>query len=469
MEDEDIDYGLYSDIDSDTDLEHMDDLSLDLEGEVDAEFDLDAGVYFDMHLDHPRFHHRFHNPMPGRIHYDSDTSGMYSGTDDEEEGSLDGFVAPDEEPARSTVRRPEDPSNQRAITISDDEDESDEGGAVSNRIPRRRARARFSPTPSVVTVTDNGTNDSDAGDMNSEMLRTAGWSPLDQGNDSEAEEQFAFRGHRYGDGYESSDVGQSDNESDTETMVGNGDSGGDEDRSREDYSETPTYDGPPYIPHEHMPDNYESLDEDADDDDSEAGFSGVYDRDGDTEMSASPRASRSVSINTDGYDEQADYPGDPNESRSERSVSRVTDDGPNPYEAEEWGNIGGLNQIHDIEDEEESDDSPRPPPRRRLPNQFNQEVRVQQQYDPRISRMFADHQQSLRGAHDPGRMVTLAGLSEEARRYESRNRRMTSYRNQPSRRNDPLRSSRSPSANGVIASSSRNSRPPRQYMARGYN
>jgi len=267
-------------------------------------------------------------------------------------------------------------------------------------------------------------------------------------------------------------------------MVGNGDSGGDEDRSREDYSETPTYDGPPYIPHEHVPDDYESLDEDADDDDSEAGLSSVYDRDGDTEMSASPRASRSVSVNTDSHGEQADYPGDPDESRSERSVSRVVDDRPNPYEADEWGNIGGglnnpyqaewgniggSNQAHDIEDEEESDDSPRPPPRRRQPNRFNQEVQVQQQYDPRISRMFADHQQSLRGAHDSGRMVTLAGLSEEARRYESRNRRMTAYRNQPSRRNDPLRSSRSPSANRVIASSSRNSRPPRQYMARGHN
>ncbi|TVY35513.1 putative RING finger protein [Lachnellula subtilissima] len=455
MDDEDIDYGLYSDIDDDADIEHMDNLSLDMEGELDAEFDLTSpGAYLDMHINHPRFHTRFPNHMPRPMSYDTDTSGMYSDADDDEEGSLDGFVAPDdeEEPGRNPVRQP---SDQRAIvTISDDDDddESDEGGAVSNRMPRRRARAHFSPTPSVVTVTDNGANDSDAGDMNSEMLRTAGWSPLDQGNDSEVEEQFAFR-DRYG--YEDSDDGQSD-ESDTETMVG-----GDEGRSREDYPETPTYDGPPYIPHEHIPDNYESLDEDADDDDSEAGDSSVYDRDGDTEMSASPRASRSVSVNTNGYGEHTDYPGGPaDESRSERSVSRVTDDEPNPYGVEEY--LGGVNQFHDIEDDDDESDDPRPPPRRRQFDRFNQGVAIEQQFDPQISRMFADHQQSLRGAHDPGRMVTMAGLGE-------RNRRTTAYRNQISRRNDPLRGSRSPSANRVIASSNRHSRPPRQYMSRVYN
>ena len=128
MDDEDIDYGLYSDMDDDADLEHMDDLSLDMEAEVDAEFDLDVpAAYFDMHVDHPRFHHRFHNNMPGPINYDSDTSGMYSDADDDEEDSLDGFVAPDgePEPGRSPVRRPENSSNRRAITISDDDDDDE--------------------------------------------------------------------------------------------------------------------------------------------------------------------------------------------------------------------------------------------------------------------------------------------------------------------------------------------------------
>lgn len=492
MEDDDIEYDLYSDMDDDADLD-----SLDLEAEADAELDFNAQRYFDVHLDRAHFGHYHRHHHAGARDYetsDSDNSEMYSDLEDEDgdNGSLDEFVAPDdEEPARSPVRQPNNQANQ-PITISDDG--SDEGGAVSNRIPRRRGRARFSPTPSIITVTDNGTNDSDAGDMNSEaeLLRDAGWSPLDHDNDSEAEEQFAFRGHPYGDGYGSSDFGQSDNNSDTETMVGNGGSDDEEDRSREDFSETPTFDGPPYIPHEHI--NYESLDEDADgdDDDSEAGLSSVYDRDGDTEMSVSPRPSRnasvnpdgyrydeemsassgpgsSVSVNTDAYGEQADYP---DESRSERSDNRMTpSDGLNSYEREMYGDLGGANQIHDIEDDSD-DDSPRPP-RRRQPNRFNQEVRVQQQYNPRISRMFADHQQSLRGAqaHDPDRMVTLAELSEEARRFESRNnRRMNAYRHQPPRRVDPLRSSRSPSANRVVASSSRGSRPPRQYnFSRGYN
>lgn len=477
VEDDEIDYEMYSDMDGE-DLEHLDGLSLDLQEEFDADLELDEmrHPYYDMHhvrLDHARIHHRFQHPIARPRHYDpsnSDTSEMYSDAEEDEEGSLQDFVAPDDEEAPSSpVHRP---GNQRAISISNDEsDESDEGGAISNRMPQRRMRAhiRISTPPSAFSVTDSVTNGSDAGDMNSEsdMLRNAGWSPLNQEMDSEAEGIYPFRNDNYEDGYESSEDGATDRESDTETMVGNGDSGDLEDRSREDYSETPTpsYAGPPYIPHEHMPENYESLDEDADDDDSEAEGSSVYDRDGDTEMSASPkpRPSRSASVNTDGYGDQNDYP-----SGSERSISHAPD-APDPFEADpyggdQWGNLGGTNRIHDVELDDESDDSIRPPPRRR-PIRFNQDVQVQQQYDPRISRLFADHQQSLRGA-EPARMITL---SEETRRYESRNRRMTAYRSQPSRRNDPLRSSRSPSANRIIASSSRIARPPRQYMARGHN
>jgi hypothetical protein len=490
MEEDEIDYEFYSDIDNDVDLENLDELSLDMDAELDAEIDFRPQRYY------PVYHNRHvHFRHPGRpIGYDgSESSEMESSEDEDDGGSLHEFVAPDdEEPTQIPVRRQNNQPNQREpITISDDE--SDEGGAVSNRFSRRRARVRISPSPSVIAVTDNNTaTDSEAGDMHSEaeLLRDAGWSPLDQGNDSEAEEHLAFNDNRYGDGYGSSVFGQSDNNSDTETMVGNGGSDSDEDRSREEFSATPTYAGyagPPYIPHEHMPENYESLDEDADDDDSEAGFSSVYDRDGDTEMSASPRASRSasvntdgygygeemsaspmtsrsVSVNTDGYNNQADYP---EELGSESSVSRSTpDDEPRHY-GFGFENFGDANQIHNIEDDSE-DDSPRPPHRRQQ-NRPSQEVQVQQQYNPRISRMFADHQQSLR-AEQPGRMITLGGWGEDTRRNDARNRRMTAYRHQPSRRVDPLRSSRSPSANRVIASSSRNSRPPRQYnFARGHN
>jgi len=487
MEDDEVDYEFYSDIDNDVDLENLDELSLDMDDELGAEIDFRPQRYLP---GYPNRHVHFRHPAHQMGYDGSESSELESSEDEDDGGSLHEFVAPDdEEPAEIPVRRSNNQPNQREpITISDDE--SDEGGAVSNRFSRRRVRVHISPSPSVITVTDNNAaTDSEAGDMHSEaeLLRDAGWSPLDQGNDSEAEEQFPFNRNRYGDGYGSSDFGQSDNDSDTETMVGNGGSDNDEDRSREELSQTPTYDGPPYIPHEHMPDNYESLDEDADDDDSEAGFSSVYDRDGDTEMSASPRASRSASVNTDGYgygegmsaspmtsrsvsvntngyDNQADYPEEP---RSESSVSRSTPDDESRYYGFGSENFGDANEIRNIEDDSD-DDSPRPP-HRRQPNRLSQEVQVQQQYNPRISRMFADHQQSLR-AEQPSRMVTLGGWSEDSRRNDARNRRMTAYRHQPSRRVDPLRSSRSPSANRVIASSSRNSRPPRQYnFARGHN
>lgn len=471
MDEEDYDYDLYGDIL--TDEADLDDLELDLDGDdVDSELDFNAGPqdpYLDLDLPLPY-------PPPRRRHFRardfesvSGGSSMYSNADEdddedeEEAGSLQDFVAPDDEdPTGATVHQPNNPSRQQhAITISDDE--SDEGGAVSNRIPRRR-RFRWSATPSVVTVTDSATNDSDIGDLNSEagMLRDAGWSPLDQGNDSEAEEQYAYQGNRHhGDGYGSSDLGQSDN-SDTETIGGHGGSDGDESRSREDFSQTPTYDGPPYIPHEHLPE-YESLDGDADDDDSEAGSS-VYDRDGDTEMSASPSAGRSITTDSDEFDEQADYPDEP---RSERSTSRLTPGEPDYYTNEMYENLGQANQFRTLE--EDSDDSPRPPVRRQR-HRFSQDVQVNQQYDPRISRIFADHQQNLRDMQ-PARVVTLNGLNEDARRQNDARRRINAYRNQPPRRNDPLRSSRSPSANRIIASSSRNSRVPRQYNlpGRGYN
>ncbi|KAH8676870.1 hypothetical protein BGZ60DRAFT_429340 [Tricladium varicosporioides] len=461
------DFHDFSDFDEDADLDELDALSLDLDEELDAEFEEMHGHHNFMEMPpfrHPYVHfhrhHHHHGPDEATDQSDisnSDASDMNSEDDEDDGGSLADFVAQDdEEPIRRPSRRLHNRSSQpQPIEISDDD--SDEGGAVSNRIPRRRARVEgsSSPSPSLLTVTDNGTNDSDAGDANSEadMLRHAGWSPLDQGNDSDADDQFQFR---QGYGYEDDDV--SDEDSDTETMVGNGASDDEEDRAREGFSETPTYDHgayPPYIPHEH----YSSLGEEADDE-SEAGYSSVYDRDGDTEMSVSPRAGRSVSVDTNGYERPIDYP---EGSVSGRSMSCSTDaDGPSPYDTEINQNLGVANQVHDIEDD--SEDSPIRPPPRRLPRRYHPNA---QQYDPRISLIFAEHQQSMRGTR--GQPAGLDELEYEVRRVEpaSRARRMTAYRVQPARRNDPLRGSRSPSATRVIASSSRLGRVQRHYRSSG--
>lgn len=456
----------FSDDDADlydeADLDELD--SLDLEHEVDADF---AAVHG--HAGGFAWANFHHHLMDLHAQDDEDETGSSrtsnSGNDDG--SSLDGFVTNDdgegeeeeeeeEEPVRAAGRRSNNRSSQqsRVIEISDDED-SDEGGVVSNRIPRHRpiVLGSSSPaTPSVISVTDNDTTDSDGGETNSEMLRRSGWSPLDQGNDSDAEEQmeqFQFR-----PGYEFGEEDQdSEDNSDTETMVGNGASDEDEDnRSRSSASQTPTYGGgyePYMMPHEHLIANYQySSASEADDDDYVAGFSSVCDQDGDTEMSVSPRASRSVSVTHDRAVSIGDF--DDKESRASRSMSRVTSEG--EYNMQE---LGVANELHEIEDDSEG--SVRPPPRR-LPRHHN--PNATREYDPRISMIFAEHQQSMRGQEPGG----LDELDNEIRRMEPgpRSRRMTAYRQQPQRRFDPLRASRSPSATRVVASSNRASRASRR-------
>ena len=201
------------------------------------------------------------------------------------------------------------------------------------------------------------------------------------------------------------------------------------------------------------------------DDHAETEFPHSMDRDGDTEMSASPgpNSSRSVSVSTDGHRYDMNGEGeiygcdDGGTPRGHRGVSVNTDGYDDMGE-----NLGVVNEIHTIEDDS-SDGSIQPPPRRR-PRQRLGNPRVFQT-DPRISMMFAEHQLSLRGAQN---QQGLDDFEAEVRRAEpaSRNRRMTSYRLQPPRRVDPLRSSRSPSATRIISSSNRVARPLRQYQRR---
>ena len=474
----------FSDVDDEHDLEDLDELELDLEGEF-----ADGHHHFlgmpGFGFPHHHFHHHHHHHDDVTETSNSDGSAMNSESDEEDGGSLQDFVVPDDD-EHPPPREPNAGQSQRqTITISDDE--SDEGGAVSNRRRRRanwRSRRASPAIHSVLTVTDDSTNGSEAGDHNSEaeMLRHAGWSPLDQGNDSDADDHAQYG---YGGYVATEDEQHTDDESDTETMIGGGGSGDeDEERSGDDLSATPRYDHPDFPAHAgHIPHSYASED-DADDDDSEVGLS--TDRDGDTEMSVSPgasRAGRSVSISTNGYGYDIDDPSrssrgmslrtngggyDVGEgydlSRQSRSTSMSTNGG---YGYEMGEDLGGANHIHEIEDE--SDNSEIRPPPRRLPRRYHPNTRVQQ-YDPRISMIFAEHQQSMRGSQDE--RLGLDELDGEVRRVEpaSRTRRMTAYRVLPQRRADPLRSSRSPSATRVIPSSSnRAARAPRQYLRRAHN
>jgi hypothetical protein len=502
----------YSDMtDDDADLEDLDDLELDLE--VDSEFaDIRADhhhhhhhfVGVDLaHLQHPHaqhfFHHHLHNHPPPRNARDNWTNsdgvttsdGSAMGSDSEDGGSLQEFVVQDDdEPIRPPGRAPVRHTQRQTINLLSD-DESDEGGAVSNRRPPRRNWRLGTVTPSapsVLTVTDDSTNGSEAGDLNNEAaILRAGWSPLDQDHESDTDGLVEHE-YGYGHGLTTEDEQDSDGQSDTETMVGNGVDYEDDNRSRDSLSETPTYDGPgqyrdlnPY-----GPPPYINLTED-DDEGSETGYSGAMDRDGDTEMSASPdaRASRSTSRSTNmsvnpyghlsnqeavtarGESVSTEYSENRGPlSTSSRGGSVTTNGYGDDCEGED---LGVVNQMREV-DEDSSDSSVRPPPRR-LPRRYHQNPRVQQ-YDPRISMMFAEHQQSMRGTQNNPIGLDLNDWEGEIRRVESasRNRRMATYRNVPPRRVDPLRSSRSPSATRVISSSSRTARRPRQSLGgRVYN
>jgi hypothetical protein len=473
--------------DDDFDTDALEEIEADLEVELDADFaEMQGGPYFQDMGYHRRafaqhYHHRHHPSHAGDVVTDT-SEGSEVDSDEEDGGSLHEFVVPDDEqPIRGTGRNPNNRQGIQPITISDNSD-SDEGGAVSNRRPRRRGWQAGNSTPSarsVVTLTESSVNGSDAGEE-AELLN-AGWSPLDQGNDSDTDGHvpLAYDGYhnRYG---VTEDERDSDDASDTntETMAGNGYS--------DDEPDTPTDisyphpSDPAYARFNSYSRHDEHFDHFTDDDDSELEQAPVnVDRDGDTEMSASPRTSRSgrsvsiTTVNTNPY--ARDQYSDP---RSSRSVSVSTNhDYPETSESSVrgrgesvdtdgivyGGNLGVANEIHEVEGGS-SDSSIRPPPRR-LPRRYHPNSRPQQ-YDPRISMIFAEHQQSMRGTQS--NPIGLDEWDGEVRRVEpaSRHRRMTAYRTMPPRRVDPLRSSRSPSATRIISPADRPSRVPRQYVRR---
>lgn len=447
------------------DLSDMDDFDPeDLESlEVDLDDDLDIRADYHFGNIHRPFHnhaHHFHHPLHHHHHHyhlhedDSEDSGSVSSELDREEDepdeddSLQDFVVADEDPRLLSERGVNRTNEREPVNISDDD--SDEGGAISNRRRRRIAHHNIS-SGSSSTSTPPRTSASSVGVSEDEdtMLQRAGWSPLEQENDSDLEGSSHYPPYANRD--------QHSNESDTET-IGNDASDDDSDRSG-----TPRYEYPPY--------GAEYSDGEEDEiSDVEAGM----DHDGDTEMSVSPSAGhgRSISVSTDGYEYDSSL--DP-QSRGGSMIDDPYGIGPMSHRSvsidpENCGpgaqNLGEANEIHEI-DGDSSDNSIVAAPRRQ--RRQNAHIgRAQPYYDPRISMIFAEHQQ-MRGAQDPH--TSLAQLDDQMRRAPtvepaSRARRMYAYRGQPQRRIDPLRSSRSPSATRIISSSNRTARLPPQYHRR---
>ncbi|CCU78957.1 RING finger domain-containing protein [Blumeria hordei DH14] len=514
-------------------------------------------------------------------------SSSNSGTDEDDDGSsLQDFIAPDDEIENDNTQSyasevAQDPDVQftghsqsfrRGETITISDSDSDEGGAISNRRQRQRRNISFaednpslSPVASAMTVTDLSNAESDMGDHGSEaeLLRYAGWSPLDYGNDSENDSQNFSRfenNHISGYGVDS------DSETNTEKLVDD-ERFNDNNRSRQDESnssETPTYRSP----------NYRSNSRtfgfsNVSDDDSDSIDSNRMDRDGDTNMNISPQMSqsnRSASSCVSGShsmqeeldretfpsienqasarhrifghgsehltsDRSSSPPFDetfrrehtrrarqlpthhaanvqsrrgslysanrtnrrhpasghqirtthqPSSSEDHVSGARRTRDNSgrdafhqtttrgninirsgasddNNFDSSIRGeNIGAANEIHDLE--EESDDSIQPPTRRHI--RQSSSARYNQRYDPRISLMFAEHQETLINNRVSDLHVPDSGRTD----VTLRPRRMAIYRNMSTRRDDVLRGSMIPTRSTV--SSSHQIRPPRQNYTR---
>ncbi|EHL02708.1 hypothetical protein M7I_1224 [Glarea lozoyensis 74030] len=142
----------FSDLDEDAEFDGLDALSLDMDDEIDMDL-VEHSLYG---VNHPYAGWRHPDPLR-HIDLSHDLDDDSDSENSEDAGSLEDFVEDDEDdepirrPGRSTAR-----SNQSApIQISDDE--SDEGGEVSSRIPRNRGRAfrpSISSSPSVASNTD---------------------------------------------------------------------------------------------------------------------------------------------------------------------------------------------------------------------------------------------------------------------------------------------------------------------------
>jgi hypothetical protein len=559
--DEDL-YGMSDAFDEEAELEDLEDFELE---EIESEFAEIHGFHHSHVTGIAARHQLGFDHRHTRMSIDqiralrSEEEDDDDETTDSEAGSMNDFIVEDRH--HEYGNGPDASSPNAPITISDDD--SDEGGEVSNRRPRRRGRrGAISPTPSVITLTASSTKGSEADDRHSEAERLieAGWSPLHQGVDNDGEPSANYRinhYHQFFDAYghppaESSDGQDSDDDSDTntETMVDHGnmstvssepeseyegrplgdirvpvrdleDSEDDSDEEENEsnmsippFSPTPSDATPAYQGYNAAPFDPESFryypfpgssdvgnDSDAD---NESNVD-CTDHDGDTEMSASPRASReSRSVSLNPYNNVLLHQDAHQlDNRSRRSAAAERIESTNAHETESqvsdishYGmgeNLGAASQVNEIN--ETSDDSPRPA-RRRRPRQYgaqNQTPAVRQydqqaplsnstEYDesgyyPGISTSYL--QQPFENlvedfhAARPGdferRIQALEAAHRSTRSASAHERqttqdRMTAYRNQSTRRVDPLRSSRSPSsASRIISSSQRNSRVPRQY------
>jgi hypothetical protein len=375
FEGDEEEFNTFSDIDGIASIEGYD---VEFEGDLDPEDEDDEDDY-DEHEDvnyppnlwptpsdfrgHVRTIHSALDVAMGRRR----RSGSHSSSEGSAGESMDNFIdddeiqfenghanSPDGSTTHSTAssRRPE-----TRRTDGDADDSDDEGGAVSNG--RRRARLARAPprgTPSVTTATDESVI-SELDDYVSRHLQD-GWSPLDQDQDSDGDQQ-PFIDHG------------SNDDSDTDTMVGNHVSDEDEDsRHSENDIETPRWEESPRNPYIHQTLRSQSVQTTTSHVygnawDSEVQGTNAVDLEGDVEMSVTSGGSRRGSSASIGSE------------RRQRSSAEI---------------LGSATTIQEAE-EDSSDTSVQPAVRRRRgPSRPSQTP----EYDHRITMMLAQHQSDLR-------------------------------------------------------------------------
>ncbi|KAI9744806.1 MAG: hypothetical protein M1818_001731 [Claussenomyces sp. TS43310] len=329
--------------------------------------------------------------------------------DQDDAGSLRDFI---EDDGHEFTRRPQNQygveghsgsssSPEPVLEGSDNDEESDDDddddGPIS-RSSRRRQRA-----PRVITISDsNSSSEAEDQDEQARALQQSGWSPLQQGPESD-------------DGHDHKPFMENSEGSDTNTMMGNeamdeeededDEDEGDDNRYRENGSSTPRYGqslSPQHRGHVHVHQRSrvsrsESIVTSTSNDsrgsygysDIEATGTSVVDDEGDVEMSVSPSASRRSSS----------YSNDSSRASQERAEI-----------------LGSVNVVHEIEDDS-SDGSIQPAVRRRPRAVYQRRLR-RPDYDPRISRMLAQHQTDIRDA-----LIQQNPFYEEAmlRSYNPRN------------------------------------------------
>lgn len=347
-------------------------------------------------------------------------NGSIPSSDDEgDTGSMRDFIRDDESMPRGSQRE--------GSHISLDSEDSDEGGAISNGRRRQRGARGTGRSTAPIVVSDSVSEGDDSADE-SVNRRNSGWSPLDQ-SDSDDQEPG---------------TGQSDSDdSDTDTIgqqVSDDDEGDYGDRDLNNGSTTPRYHqsspSPNYGGRIHIHQNsqrfrdssYTSADsyESGVEYQSDRERLNVIDRDGDTEMSVSPEASR--------------------RSSSGSVSSRERPSRPGPRRGE--NNLGTVNTVHEIENDS-SDGSVRPATRRR-PRRANQHYPFLTGYDRRISTLFSQHQNAMRDA-----IARQSPYFEEERPHLVRLDQLSAprvashYRIVPTRRPSPIRTFGSMTASRV--------------------